>query len=258
MKAPSGLKILVAFCAGLFLSTGTAAAAAYAPVLLHAELMGGFKDGKWYNVTDLPVTQDGKNINVTEGTIDGQFVEEKGTCETPLLSVGTKLTCYTQDGKKQENTVSELHWEFWESSGQLTVSAMFVGYEDDRETIPFSVGVAHGGQAQPWPTVKTKGRALTFSCENGGKSLSASFVKSVTEDGQNCFKGTLRLGEKTWPLEDIYPESADDVECLFIDINGDGRMELVQSASGPGGSARVYTIDPETGPKAVLSLDLGE
>ncbi len=255
------LPILALVAALLPEAPAEAAEAAYRPVVFAyvwkdsessgALLIGGFRDGTWYRHTDLPILVNGRAITPEEGI----QLSDAVPCTTALLEAGEKLAFYSPGGKLPEvATVKGLKYSCSAASTET-----FIDVETDGLAIPaqtLCIGLADGWDALPTATRRTtdNGR-ITFAAETD--RAKATFLPAVDEYGGAVYRGMIEYAGKTWPLTDADAETKDSIDGLFIDLNGDGRMEFVMYSSTIAGFVVAWDLTEE-GPRETLTLDLGD
>ncbi|MDR2779989.1 MAG: hypothetical protein LBB28_02570 [Synergistaceae bacterium] len=253
------LVILSGFAAG-------AGAAEYKPVLCAGQLAGAFSGGEWISGSG-KVTVDGKTMSMMEVNADEKLLKrimasDSGLpCENEFVKKGGKLVFFRADGRKAEAVVTgiSLYYE-GEASGEAGLS---VETDMDIETdwSELIVGVAGDVDAAPRPTVRvSSGDGVTYSCEYAGEKFSVSWNK----DKDGGIKGKLTVGDRSWPLEEenedgpsVIPQSLDDVQGGFFDLDGDGLLELAVYDNGREGFFALFRVDQEKAPEMFSWLYTG-
>jgi hypothetical protein len=222
-------------------------------------LMGGFKEGKWYEHTALPVMVNGRAITPEEG-ID---LDEPAACSTPFIHEGMSLTFYSPEGRKIESrTVKGTKYSCSPASLETFID---VEITETFEVPPGSlfVGVEEGWNAVTAPTrrkAEKENVAFTWESPEPPASLSVTF-SPVAGGSEKMYRGVLAWGEKNLELTDVYAEGENELEGFFIDLNGDGRVEFVLYSRNVGGFVSAFELNLDRDPLSaaeVLSLDLGD
>ena len=256
------LSILTLTAAFLSGAVAEAADTAYRPVVFAylwegsegpgALLIGGFRDGTWYRHIDLPILVNGRAITPEEGI----QLSDAVPCTTALLAVGENLAFYSPNGKLAG--VATVEGTKYSCSAASTES--FIDVETDA-TIPaqtLCIGVADGWDALPSPTRRATGDdRIIFDTGADSTKTTATFLPAVDEYGGAIYRGTIEYAGKSWPLTDADAETKDSIDGIFIDLNGDGRMEFVMYSRTIAGFVAAWDLTQE-GPKETLILDLGD
>ncbi|MDR1376277.1 MAG: hypothetical protein LBJ22_02105 [Synergistaceae bacterium] len=221
-------------------------------------LMGGFKEGKWYEHTALPVMVDGRPVTPEEGI----ELAEPVACSTPFVHEGTRLAFYSADGKQiGVRTVKGTKYSCSPASTETFIDVE-MAEADDLKIPPsaMSIGVGDGWNAVRAPTRrKVEKEDIVFVLESA--DLSVTFSPALDEYGEKIYKGVLTWGEKSLDLTDAYVEDEKELEGFFIDLNGDERTEFVLHSQNIGGFVTAFELaldrkNPSV--TEVLSLDLGD
>jgi hypothetical protein len=223
-------------------------------------LMGGSRDGKWYEHTALPIMVDGRAVTPEEGI----ELAEPVACDTPLIREGTRLVFYSVDGRNiGSRTVKGMKYSCSPASSETFIDVEMV--ETEMLKMPpdtMSIGVGGDWNAVSAPTRrKAEKGSIVFTLDSPEPPLSVTFSPAVGEYGEKIYKGVLIWGGKTLELTDAYVEEERDLEGFFIDLNGDGGVEFVFHSQNIGGFVAAYklTLDRENpSVTEVLSLDLGD
>jgi hypothetical protein len=222
-------------------------------------LMGGFKEGKWYEHTALPIMVDGRAITPEEGT----ELEEPVACSTPLVREGTRLAFYSSDGRKIGfRTVQGTKYSCSAASSETFIDVEMAEAEDlTISPSAISIGVGEGWNAVSALTRrKVEKENIVFDLEP--LPLSVTFSPAVDEYGERIYKGVLIWGEKIFNLTDAYVEEEKELKGFFIDLNGDGRVEFILHSQNIGGFVSAFELNLDRGENSsvteVLSLDLGD
>ncbi|MDR2179386.1 MAG: hypothetical protein LBP21_03665 [Synergistaceae bacterium] len=238
----------------------------YRPVVFACEwdsgismwLMGGFKEGKWYEHTALPIKVNGRAITPEEGI---ELVEPVA-CATPFVREGTRLVFYSTEGQKIGlRTVKETKYSCSPASAETFIDVEMAETEDLKMSASaMAIGVSDGWDAVSAPTRrKTEKGNIVFALDS--PALSVTFSPATDEYGDKIYKGVLMWGEKNLHLTDAYVEEEKELKGFFIDLNGDEHVEFVLHSQNIGGFVSVFelSLDGEN-PSAieVLSLDLGD
>jgi hypothetical protein len=222
-------------------------------------LMGGFKEGKWYEHTALPIMVDGRAISPEEGI----ELEEPVPCSTPLVRKGMLLAFYSPDGRKiGSRTVKGTKYSCSPASSETFIDVETTETEKF-EASPGSmfIGVGDGWNAMTTPTRRrVEKESIVFALESSEPpaNLSVTFSPAVDEENEKMYRGVLAWGEKNLDLVDVYVEE-EELEGFFVDLNGDGRVEFVLHSRNIGGFISAFELNLDRGtPSEVLSLDLGD
>jgi hypothetical protein len=225
-------------------------------------LMGGFKEGKWYEHTALPIMVDGRSVTPEEGV----ELTEPVACSTPFVREGTRLDFYSVDGQKiGVRTVKGTKYSCSPASTETFIDVEMEEADDLKmPQSSMSIGVGDGWNAVGVPTRRAveKGNIM-FVLESAESlaNLSVRFSPAVDEYGEKIYKGVLIWGERSFDLADAYVEDEKELEGLFIDLNGDKRVEFVLHSQNIGGFVTAFELElDQENPSVteVLSLDLGD
>ena len=225
----------------------------------NALLVGGSKDGKWYDHIALPVTSGGKIL--TQQNAPAEDYSEPIPCATPFLKQGETVVFYSPSGKKTKPVpAGKTTYSQSPASGET-----FIDVEFGKGALPsneFLIGVNGEWEAVLAPTKRSaKQGVVSFSSDlskNGSKSAATvTFTAEKDENDYPVYRGKVKVGETEWPLTEAYAENDDEISGMFIDLNGDGEAEFVLYASGVGGFLGVYEIG-EREPQQIMALDFGD
>lgn len=262
--APVGrLAALALLVAGQLVLVNSAQAAEYRPVIGVGTFMGVFADGQWQDAPG-QVTVAGKAVALTEIKKDKALfkklkkADDGLPCETPLIKKGQKIAYYGTDGqKKHEGAVigTFLRYE-GEASGAAALDVRVEGAQDIDQSA-LTIGVAAEVMAAPAPTTRSQdAESLAFTCDY----QSQKYALKWTPGPDDTYSIAFSLGEKSWPVDsaDLSPNSLDDLQCGFFDLDGNGSLELVIYDAGSNGNISLYRFDAEGQPERLAWLYTGE
>ena len=225
-------------------------------------LMGGSREGKWYEHTALPIMVNGRAITPEEGI----ELEEPVPCSTPLVRRGMRLVFYSPEGQRiGSRTVRGTKYSCSAASSETFIDVEVTETEELKMTpSALSIGVSDEWNAVGAPTRrKVEKESIVFDLESPElpARLSVMFSPVVDEQSERIYRGVLIWGEKISDLTDVYVEEEKELAGFFIDLNGDGRVEFLLHSQNIGGFVSAFELDlDQENPSAteVLSLDRGD
>ena len=217
-------------------------------------LVGGTWDGAWVTLNDLPIEMAGSDFSAEERAA-GDFEGSAVPCSVLLLQRGDAVTFYATDGTLMGKSAVEGLFYSRNPAVDDDWVEIKLAYGIPPERGDLYIGLTGNWNPVPAPTRReVSGDAVVFSTDLYGGAKTEVVFGKVREDGEEFYRGSAIMGGTTWPLTDFYAESPDEVNGLFIDLNGDGRMEFATCLNG---FACYYDFGPD-GPVLAGGLALGE
>lgn len=222
-------------------------------------IAGGSKDGKWYNHTALPITINGKTRDLMGEIPENEAYESPIPCLTPFLKQGDSVVFYSLSGEKFPPALAgKISYSASAASGESFLDVSFEISQPPFEEL--LVGINGEWNALITPT-KRESTKETFSftslLKEAGEAVTATFTATKRKNGELFYKSALKIGDKEWPLTNIEAEDPKDVSGFFIDLNGDGKNELILYVTGVWGTFSVYEIG-DAEPDRIMGLDFGD
>jgi hypothetical protein len=246
--------------------TKPAASARFFPVVIDNAFVGGYQNGKWMRVEELTFKSKGKKLSFNEAS--GATTGETLDVDFDGLPNGTKLTACVSGQKKATVTLKDktvwVHFMGWAGVNM----DKFLEKEDGNIWI-YIDGSLPGAAA---PTVRREGdvSAGAYAVE-GDEDMAFELTRDPAKDGvdeigaEMTYEGyaaAVRYGGKSYELDGYVGDEGiglflDDYEfdCVFIDVNGDGRQELVLHCYSHTSGGWVYELGPD-GPREVLGYNV--
>lgn len=213
----------------------------FRPVILRQELIGGWDGEGHWNLEWTGLKVDGRPLDFetveANEALMTRLIDGAVSCESPMVSAGDLLTRYDLAGRALGGTGTgalRLMYE-GEATGGFRLEAPY--YDCGQILAPeFEFGLTGGWNPAPAPTRTGDGR--TFQCDYDGQSWKISFSPGPADEyGNKSHIGRLELnGQKKWEfgrddywfaLDADQDSSAGKIDSVFLDLNGDGRLELL-------------------------------
>jgi hypothetical protein len=242
------------------------ASSRFLPVVVDGTFLGGYQNAKWVKAEDLTFRSKGKNLTFNEAS--GAMMGEVLYVDFAGLPKGAKLAAYIS-GQKKATVTLEDEAVFVHFMGWVGVDMDKLPEKDEGrawicldETLPGAAAA----------TVFQEGNVsvIAFATE-GDEGMSVELTRDPARDGVNeigveepyeNYSASVRYGGKSYGLDgdvgeegiNLYPDDW-KLDCVFIDVNGDGRQELVLHCRSHTRGAWVYELG-SNGPKEVLSFNV--
>lgn len=214
-----------------------------------AEVLGGWKDGKWINIMDLPIKLN--EMLIKPETQPFELSQTNNFAETDLVKGGEKYKFYshtklidTQIGSKPSLMIN----------GYTLDKLLSITFNPIKAEDNLLIGINGTWDALPRAINKVDGEN-TYSCDldNDGKDEFLKIQENTVEvKGDNDETSTVlevqisvdkngqNVSLKELQIDGTY---VSDYEVLIMDINGDGLMEIIVAENGHNTSISAFKLE---------------
>lgn len=224
----------------------------------NAQVLGGSRDGKWFSIDDFNIKYNNKNVKaqdfIDDPSMNGKQVDTdivKGNEKFKFYSMKGVFAEAIQAGDKPTLSVSQ-------ASGQKSLNLKFHPFSMEEE---FTIGLNGEWNALPrLPKLLQDQKSFSVDIDNDGKEETVRITElKNTENSPGNIDLQIELeknGIKTL-IQKSQNVASKRYHVLALDLNEDGKLEIIIETRGPAGGIHVYEIIDGYA-NIVLSYDSGE
>ena len=212
-------------------------------------ILGGFKDNKWADLDSFSYKL----------TTDKQDSESGNFVNTDLIKGNESFKFYSGEKfiKTSAGTKKKPLYYISPASGQKILTCDIEPVTTDNLSTSVIYGINGTWNALPRIAEKTGDDKYTVDLDNDGKKEIITFAKS-TQAGSMIY-ATLNMDKNGLTIPVLEAEYAinDVFNIAMLDLNGDGKLEIIAYQTGSAGFVSVYEFEQNQF-KQVLIHDSGE
>ena len=231
----------------------------------NANVIGGSNNGKWFDVEDFDIRCEGKAVTIDDffssSDLQGKEVY------IPLVNGNESFKFYSFNKliaeTKVENKLPKMSVS--EASCQEFIDVEVRPFKTDEDLL---IGI--NGDWNPLPSLPKAidGQyAFSVDMDGDGEDEVVKIVgenEKVLDDNGDIIPGMIKKniviekGDQNTVIENfLYQDSSENFEFFVLDLNGDGKLEVVTYLSSTAGFLTVFELNDGKA-NAVLGMDLGE